>query len=1206
MSTTIDQLQIEFVSNSNQATTGIDNLSSSLDRLKRAGKLTTVTNNLNKLNQSIIGLKANLSGLQGLDKITQMLNSLGGVSTKGLNSTLNSLKKLPKILDSLDTKTMTRFKEVINDITQALVPLNKQLDKASKGFGALPGSVNRVNKAMSKTDDGIKSSGNSMSGFLNSTNLSIGAILVVAHQMFDVMGGWLNQINEYIENVNLFTVSMGGFYEQAREYAELVQDKLGIDSSEWMRNQGIFMSMATGFGLANEQAYKLSKGLTEISYDLSSFFNLPIEEAFLKVRSGLAGELEPLRSLGFALSEASLQELAYQKGVTKSIQVMTEAEKAQLRYVAIVEQASRMGAVGDLAKTLESPSNAIRILKQQVTQLARSLGSVLLPIIQQVIPYVQAFVKVLTNLIKSFAILVGFEMPEWDNDSWDKADTSVGGIESGLGGAVKKAKELKNATLGFDELNIISPPTDSGSGAGAGGVGGDLGLDLDSVWDEAMIQGIDSQVDELAKKMENFGSVLKEMFIDPLKVIDLNPLKESLNNLWEALKPFAGTVGAGLYWFYLNVLVPLAQWTIEDVLPAFLNGLADALNWLTPKLQEFGNWFINNLDSIKDFAMILASLWLGFKGAEVIAKFLPDAKTLAELFGKFGGLGTAVSSAFGFIKSALVGLLVPVQAAIVIFNASGGGLGGVLAVLQATLSSVGSAFVGLLGSIAPVVAIAVALGAAIYVVWQNWDLVVKFFKDFIDNIDLKGKFEGIMQSLQPLVEKFAGLKDLLTVIGTVIGGVVYVALGTLAGAFTSIVSAIEPLIQAIGGVIDILSGLGTFIVGVFTIDLEKIGDGIVKMGQGIVDVFSGLWGAVSGFVIGFFQGIDSWFGNIFSTAIKWISDMVSGIVDFFISLPANTAQALIDFATSIGDFFSNLWDEHISPWFSLEKWKELGKNAIDGLFKGLGDMWNGIKQWGSDMLNGVKDALGIHSPSVEMENIGVYMNPGLFNGIMSNVDLVLEATQFIMDSIKELWTKEFKLNKKQSGYFYDMGTTMMTSLIKGFHDMMSALTEQLNQMLESVRSTMNAAASSAASAAASIRASVASALRALEELDSAESSAGGKSSGIGSKKSRTITESIQVFAKGGFIEDGLFTMNHGEIAGKFSNGQSVVANNDQIIEGIASGVYEAVSRAMSESSGDKPISLNVYLDSKQIRSSIKKADNEKGRSIFGDQLGYNY
>lgn len=403
-------------------------------------------------------------------------------------------------IDDLEIKIVSNSSDAVAAIESLTSSLNalKQSGKIEvtvKNLDKLCESMKKVGSSGSKSAKGLSSLSNALKGVLSTATFK---------KVGEAIGGWINSANEYIENVNLFTVSMGEYADEAMAYADLLQNKMGIDSSEFMRAQGVFMSMANGFGLAKEQAYQLSKGMTEVSYDLSSFFNLPIEEAFAKVRSGIAGELEPLRALGFALSQATLEELAREKGITKAVASMTEAEKAQLRYTAIVEQAGERGmnAIGDFAATLSSPSNAIRILKQQVVQLGRAFGKVFIPILTQIIPYAQAFVKVLTDLITRFAVFLGFTMPDWGDRDWS---TDMDDYSESLDNATASAKKLKSVQMGFDELNVIDP--NQGSGSGASG-GSSFNLDLEKVWDETKIAGINSQVNELIAKFENLGATV--------------------------------------------------------------------------------------------------------------------------------------------------------------------------------------------------------------------------------------------------------------------------------------------------------------------------------------------------------------------------------------------------------------------------------------------------------------------------------------------------------------------------------------------------------------------------------------------------------------------------------------------------------------------------------------------------------------------------
>ena len=372
--------------------------------------------------------------------------------------------------------------------------------------------INKTNKNLTKLKANIQGVNNASKGLSNLAKvtkmINFGGMVIGLRKLTDGIAKSVNSINDYVEDINLFKQTMGEFSKEAGDYAHELQDLMGIDASQFMRNQAVFMSMANGFGLAREQAYEMSKGLTELAYDFSSLYNVDLEEMFTKLQSAIAGEIEPIRRLGVSLTEATLKELALEKGFTKSVEAMTEAEKAQLRYIAIVETATSNNVIGDFARTLESPANAMRVLKQQITQLGRAIGSVFIPIISQVLPYVLAFTKVLTNAIKSLATLVGFKMPDWTNKDWS---AGVGGVSdvaedtaNKLGGAGKKAKELKKALMGFDELNVLPSPTEPSSGGASGGIsgGGDLGLDISSVWDEALLSQVKTQTDDINNKFK--------------------------------------------------------------------------------------------------------------------------------------------------------------------------------------------------------------------------------------------------------------------------------------------------------------------------------------------------------------------------------------------------------------------------------------------------------------------------------------------------------------------------------------------------------------------------------------------------------------------------------------------------------------------------------------------------------------------------------
>lgn len=503
--TQIDSLVIEIGTKSNKAASDIDMVTAALTRLKGVGSFTKVVNNLTKLGNALDKISVSSAGIQVLNKISSAVSGLSAVSKgNSISSVVNSLKKIPDVVSQLDDATINKFATAVNKVSTAITPLTNKITALSAGFSRLPGRLSSCVTAANRYQRSMQSASAVSGGFFGKLKnfLGIGGLFSLTFATVGrKIGDSITEMNSYIENVNLFTVSMGKYADEAMDYAEKVQDAMGIDMSEFIRNQGIFMNMASGFGVAEDKAYKLSKGLTELAYDISSFYNVDVDTAFQRLQSGIAGEIEPVRRWGIALDQASMQEWMLKKGIDAKVNSLNQADKAMIRYNMMVEAMAGNGAIGDFARTLITPANAIRILQQQITQLSRAIGSLFIPILITVIPYVQAFVKVLTNAIQTVASFFGFQMPQIDYSGMEKLSAGASGASDSLDDAAKSAKKLKDYTMGFDELNIISPDKGSAGSSSSAGVSG-LGLDPMSVWDEGIIDGINNKVEALTGKMK--------------------------------------------------------------------------------------------------------------------------------------------------------------------------------------------------------------------------------------------------------------------------------------------------------------------------------------------------------------------------------------------------------------------------------------------------------------------------------------------------------------------------------------------------------------------------------------------------------------------------------------------------------------------------------------------------------------------------------
>lgn len=324
MAVNIDSLQIEIEATSSEAAKRVQDLADALTNLKAAAKggagLTTVSKQLQALASAAASL--NNTGIGKLKELAPTLNSLSSIQkSSGLNSTINALKKLPEISASLKEADLGEFATQMNQVASAVRPLATEMQKVSNGFAAFPIRIQKIiqsNAGLAASNNKTAKSFGVLGTGISSVQAKFGVYTIVFRRIASAMSDWVKSANDYIENVNLFQVSMGEFYDEAFAYAELLNDRLGIDPSEWMRAQGVFMSMANGFGLARKQAYDLSEGLTELAYDLSSLYNEDTEQSILRLQSALSGEIEPIRRLGISISQATLQEYALLMGLTKA------------------------------------------------------------------------------------------------------------------------------------------------------------------------------------------------------------------------------------------------------------------------------------------------------------------------------------------------------------------------------------------------------------------------------------------------------------------------------------------------------------------------------------------------------------------------------------------------------------------------------------------------------------------------------------------------------------------------------------------------------------------------------------------------------------------------------------------------------------------------------------------------------------------------
>lgn len=543
----IQGLEFQIVNDSTQAVTGLQNLINTLNRLKTATnggatglsktaqgirelsnslkglnsgdasqKITRLTNALTALSQvgnvkisssianQLTAINTALAGLKWTDgdKLTSLANGLRPLSELGkanMTTFINQLSKLPKVIEDLEAADIDKFTQQMTTLAAAMKPFADEMQKVSNGFSAFPSKIQKLITSTEKYNASARKATSTTGKFTSGLKaLNVAAVAITFRKIGHFIAQAVTESNKYQEDLNLFTVALGQYADEAKEYAEYVSDIMGIDPAQWLRNQGIFNTLLTGFGDTAERAQLMSQNLTQLGYDLSSYANIPIEEAMLKLQSGISGELEPLRRLGYDLSQAKLQQTALNLGIKESVANMTQAEKAELRYYAIMTQVTT--AQGDMARTLEAPANQLRILQAQLTQAARAIGNIFIPALNAILPYAIAVVQVIREIANALANLAGFKLTEVDYSGVNSAAVGAGSLADNLDDAAGAAKKLKQYTAGFDELNVFAPNTGSGSGAGAGGAGG---FDFDLPTYDFLGDAVQTRIGEIKKMIED-------------------------------------------------------------------------------------------------------------------------------------------------------------------------------------------------------------------------------------------------------------------------------------------------------------------------------------------------------------------------------------------------------------------------------------------------------------------------------------------------------------------------------------------------------------------------------------------------------------------------------------------------------------------------------------------------------------------------------
>lgn len=1069
----ITSLSVEISAESQGAELNIDKLTAAISNLRTKGNVTKVVNSLDKLAGSIATLKQASAGMSGLDKITSFLNGLSNVNTtasaksintvvnaikkipaavsglngvdfysmsgsitqltnalaplsildasnlKALGSAFNAIGKVPDLTDKLKATDLDSFASSCQKISAALAPLASQLDKVGNAFAKLPPQLskvvtqaNRVTAANEKQRKSYLSLSNQMNGFMRNM-----AKLVSLKAIAEYLGNAVAKFNDFYEATDLFHNAMGNLSGEADTLISKMQGLLGVDPTKAMTYMATIQSLGTSFGLASDKAYILSKNLTQLAYDEGSYWNKDVAETFTAMSSAISGEIEPIRRLGVDLSQARLQQELLALGFNKQVSSLSQADKAVLRYIAIMKQTANVQ--GNLAQTIQSPANQIKILKAQLDMLAKSVGSLLYPAMKSILPPLIAAVQLIREFVQWVAKLMGVKVVFTD---FTKSAGSVGGIGDAMDDTAdstkKAAKALKDYTMGFDELNIIDPTqgsSGSGGGASAGNILGDVdlsGYDMFKQYNEEFAKQIDAIKQKIKDMLPIIGAVTAALAL--WKIVDfLTDVATAISKMTDLQK----------------LALSIATVVIEASLVfSFAKGYASTGNPLellgevvSAAFGSFVLWRTMGADGITlgmgiAFVASLAGLTYALGTGEAN---LGDASTwiqaaLTTAFGSITGITllTNLGVATGTAATLSIGLAGLITFAGITFSLGEKlkefpVLDTIIAALMGIFGGVAGAGVALLvGASLPVAGAVAAAGVGIGLV-LHWAGIKWGAKESGEKTDAAAEADIKMHYVENVFEqRIEAIKQIIV---------------------TKWNAAIDFMTSLPGKVGNIINSIGEW----FNSLPEKIG-----------------------YALGFALGkIGEWVGNMVTTVTTEVPKIVSSVVKFFEELPGNILTAILKTVDTISE-----WRERMVAFVVVEvpkiissivgefkklpdELRKLGKFIWDGLINGLKDAWstvtNGIKSFTDGFINGFKDALGIHSPSKVFEQFGIYIDQGLANGITAALSYVEQAMTNLANVVQQ-----------KGNEIIDYGTTTATNFVDGFFNGLDSKWQELDSGLQ--------------------------------------------------------------------------------------------------------------------------------------------------------------
>lgn len=1160
-----------------------------------------------------------LSGFASISKqsaeITQLTASISKLGSKSAGYAADNIRNLGSALKEVMT-TLSNAPRVSNNIiqmTNALANLSQQGAKVGSASRSLVTGFSNTTKSIKSTRSGFRGLASTIGKFYATYWLVMRAV--------GKLGSAVDLASQLTEVQNVVDTTFGDMASKVDDFTKTSIQDFGMSELTVKQIASRFQALGTSIGISSEQVangtavankalmsqnntlYKttdsmadMSLNLTRLAGDMASFYDVDQADVAKSLQSIFSGTIAPLRRYGLDLTQATLSEWAMKNGFDANIKSMTQAEKVLLRYNYVM--ANTQAAQGDFAKTANTWANSVRVLKQEFQAWGSIIGSV---VINALKPFVQALNKVMLKVISftrtvadALGAIFGWTIEISGRgataDGMEDIADGVGDIGDNADSSNKKAQKLKKTLLSIDEIHALDDNSDSGSGGGSGS-GGSGGGGADS--------GVNSSLKKTDGLLEKYKSSIKDLYSLGKYIGDaLASAMESID--WKKIYQKADNFGKGLADFLNGLISPRLFYDLGAT-------IAGSLNTALHFLNSFGTTF--------DWTNFGLSIANGINGFFKNFDFALLAKTInAWVQGIYTMLTTAIKNVSW--KDVLKGITdflsnLDIKTVEIIV-----GTLLIKKIISLKLGSVALAFIGKSLSKAIAQAIASKIGFELVEGAGVGTAIMQAFKTIFASLStnlgllIEGLFSGLSLGDAITAAFGTGAVDLLATIGS--------AFSAIAGTILSIVNFVKMLKDGFSWVNELLmvigvalATIGAILAGVAALPAVIVG-AIVAAVATIIVVVKDNWNTVCEL----FSTVGEWFnGNVIEPVVSFFKDMWKTISGFFGSLwkdivtvwqgaskwfSSTVIEPIVDFfkgfATRAQQIFQGIWIIIQAIWIVASGW--FNNNVITP----ISNLFNFLKTFIQTTIQTAKDFVFSTWQGVASWFSGTVIQPisNFFNMLKAGITSALSVA------------KNFVISTWQGVASWFNGN-VISPITNCFNIMKNGITNAFNYVWSSIRGgvtgAMNYVISKIENGVNFVVSGINSLLRGFNKVVSmAAKVAGANWNGV----SLVPKVHIPRLASGGIFprgEDGMAFINHNELVGKFSNGKNVVANNQQITEGIKQAVMEGMAQVMMNSNvggnSAPPVIENVFkCDSETLYRMTQVGKAKHGqRYIVANEFG---